>query len=171
MPLIGWSPFFTTTASSAAALTGLMFVVITLVRDVDRAGNDDGIGGFSTPTVIHFTLALLVSAVLCAPWPRSLLPGVIVALVGVGGIAAVARATWRTRRLQNYRADMEDFLWYTVAPLIAYCIMLVAALRFIAMAQDAPFEVAGSVLFLIFIGIRNAWDVVTFLASGKADAP
>jgi hypothetical protein len=145
-----------------------MFVVITLVRDFERAGSDDGIGGFSTPTVIHFTLALLVSAVLCAPWPRSLLPGVIVALVGIGGVAAVARATWRTRRLRNYVADMEDFLWYTVAPLIAYAVMLAGAMRFIALAQDAPFEVAGSVLLLIFIGIRNAWDVVTFLATGKA---
>lgn len=169
MPLTGWSPFFTTVGSSAAALTGLMFVVITLVRDVDRAGSDDGIGGFSTPTVVHFTLALLVSAVLCAPWPRPLLPGVIVALVGIGGVGVVARATWRTRRLRNYVADTEDFLWYTVAPLIAYGVMLAGAARFIALAQDAPFEVAGSVLFLIFIGIRNAWDVVTFLATGKAD--
>jgi hypothetical protein len=63
---------------------------------------------------------------------------------------------------------MEDFLWYTVAPLIAYAVMLAGAMRFIALAQDAPFEVAGSVLLLIFIGIRNAWDVVTFLATGKA---
>lgn len=169
MPMSGWAPFFTTTASSAAALTGLMFVVITLVRDVERAGSDDGIGGFSTPTVVHFTLALLVSAVLCAPWPRSLLPGIFVALVGIGGLAAVARATWRTRRLRNYQADMEDFLWYTVAPLVAYCVMIAGAVRFIVAASDAPFEVGGSVLFLIFIGIRNAWDVVTFLATGKAD--
>jgi hypothetical protein len=45
--------------------------------------------------------------------------------------------------------------------------MLAGAVRFIALTQDAPFDVAGSVLFLIFIGIRNAWDVVTFLAAGK----
>lgn len=169
MAMSGWSPFFATAASSAAALTGLMFVVITLVRDVERAGSDDGIGGFSTPTVIHFTLALLVSAVLCAPWPTATVPGIIVALVGIGGVGAVARATWRTQRLRNYVADTEDFLWYTVAPLIAYGIMLAGAVRFVATAKDATFEIAGSVLFLIFIGIRNAWDVVTFLASGKAD--
>jgi hypothetical protein len=171
MPTSGWSPFFTTTASSAAALTGLMFVVITLVRDVERAGSDDGIGGFSTPTVIHFTLSLLVSAVLCAPWPVATIPGIVVALVAIGGIGAVVRATWRTRRLRNYVADMEDCLWYTVAPLLAYGVMLAGAARFIAHAKDAPFEIAGSVLLLIFIGIRNAWDVVTFLATGKADSP
>lgn len=170
MPLSAWAPFFTTTGSSAAALTGLMFVVITLVRGVERAGSDDGIGGFSTPTVIHFTLALLVSAVLCAPWPSATVPGIIVGLVGIGGIAAVARATWRTQRLQNYVADIEDFLWYTIAPLAAYGVMLAGAVRFVLPAKDAPFEIAGSVLFLIFIGIRNAWDVVTFLATGKADS-
>ena len=171
MPLTQWSPFFTTTASSAAALTGLMFVVITLLRDFERAGTQDGIGGFSTPTVIHFTLALLVSAVLCAPWPSAAAPGVIVALVGIGGIAVVTRATFRTRRVRNYVADTEDVLWYTVAPLIAYGVMLAGGARLVWLAYDAPFEIAGSVLLLIFIGIRNAWDVVTFLASGGPSAP
>lgn len=171
MSLSAWAPFFTTTGSSAAALTGLMFVVITLVRDIERAADEDGIGGFSTPTVIHFTLALLVSAVMCAPWPFSTAPGIIVALVGIGGIAAVARATRRTRRLRNYVADAEDFFWYTVAPLAGYGVMLAGAARFVALGTDGPFEIAASVLLLIFIGIRNAWDVVTFLASGGAGTP
>ncbi len=169
MPTSGWAPFFTTTANSAAALTGLMFVVITLVRDVEHAASEEGIGGFSTPTVIHFTLALLVSAVLCAPWPSATAPGVIVSLVGAGGIAATVRAMSRTRRLRNYVADMEDWFWYTLAPLVGYGVMLLGAARFVGLAKEAPFEIAGSVLLLLFIGIRNAWDVVTFLAAGGAD--
>ena len=57
----------TMTGSSAAALTGLMFVVITLVTGQDHTGSrDEGINTFSTPTVMHFCAALLISAILSA---------------------------------------------------------------------------------------------------------
>jgi hypothetical protein len=168
--LSAWAAFFTTTGSSAAALTGLMFVVITLVRDFERAASEDGIGGFSTPTVVHFSFALLISALLCAPWPRTGFPGGLVAAVGIGGIVVAARAGLRMLRMSNYVPDAEDRFWYVVAPLVAYAVLLSGGLRFIFSASDALFEVAGSVLLLIFIGIRNAWDVVTFLAKGGPDA-
>ncbi|MGH7728579.1 MAG: hypothetical protein ACREM2_07310 [Vulcanimicrobiaceae bacterium] len=63
-----WSSFYAMTGSSAAALTGLMFVVITLVTGEDRSRPSlEGISIFSTPTVLHFGSALLVSAVLNVP--------------------------------------------------------------------------------------------------------
>jgi hypothetical protein len=43
----------------------------------------------------------------------------------------------------------------------------------LALATDPPaalFAPAAASLLLIFIAIHNAWDVVTFLAMGKADA-
>ena len=84
--LAPWSSFYIMTGSSAAALTGLMFVVITLVR---RAGADgsgasqDGVSAFSTPTVLHFCVALLVSAILVAPWHVLVVPSVLIGLAGL----------------------------------------------------------------------------------------
>jgi hypothetical protein len=163
--LTPWSSFYVMAGSSAAALTGLMFVVITLVTGTERARRGrDGISTFSTPTVMHFCVALLVSAILCAPWHSLIYPGVLMALAGLYEVVYILRVTLRTRRLETYTPDIEDWAWYSVLPLIAYSAIFggAAALEFVP--RGALFVLAGGVLLLVFIGIRNAWDVVTFLA-------
>ncbi|MEA2665035.1 MAG: hypothetical protein QOI11_1979, partial [Candidatus Eremiobacteraeota bacterium] len=81
-----WSDFYVIAGSSAAALTGLMFVVITLVAG-DRARTaSDGISTFSTPTVVHFCAALLVSLVLSAPWRSLAHLGTLLAFIGLWGV-------------------------------------------------------------------------------------
>src|SRR5579864_952395 len=101
--LAPWSNFYILAGSSAGALTGLMFVVITLVTGEERRGARDGISTFSTPTVAHFGAALLVSATLSAPWHLLIHPAVILGLAGLSGVAYIAKITLRTRRLTVYR--------------------------------------------------------------------
>jgi len=66
--LRGWETFYLIIGSSSAALTGLMFVVVTLVPEARTPAPDDGLSAFGTPTVVHFCAALLVSVILVAPW-------------------------------------------------------------------------------------------------------
>jgi Na+/H+ antiporter NhaA len=135
-------------------------------------GADEGTAAFSTPTVLHFAAALLVSALLLAPWPSLIDAGVAAALVGLAGVANLARAMARTRRLSNYTADLEDWIWYTILPLVAYAAILAGGIA-VRSGAAAAFAVAGGVVLLIFIGIRNAWDIVTFLTvrgGGSRDA-
>jgi hypothetical protein len=163
--LTAWSNFFFMTGSSAAALTGLMFVVVTLVTRSERAEDTyAGVATFSTPTVMHFAAAFLVSAVLIAPWHSLLHAGEAAALIGLAGIAYVLRVMHRTRRLTIYTADVEDWMWYTILPLVAYGTISASATDLAAVPVRALFILAAGVLLLIFIGIRNAWDVVTYLA-------
>ena len=162
--LSAWSSFYVMTGSSAAALTGLMFVVISLVTGWEGPRNQDGIGTFSTPIVMHFFAAFLISAILCAPWHSLILPGTSVALVGAYGLAYVTRIMFRTRRLSAYTADLEDWIWYIVLPFVAYGIVAAGAVAFPIVSVKALFAVGGGVVTLIFIGIRNAWDIVTYLA-------
>lgn len=163
--LSAWSSFYVMLGSSAAALTGLMFVVISLIRQRELSTSQDGISIFSTPTVLHFGAALLVSAILVAPWHSTRYAGIIVALVGACGLAYVLRVVLRTKRLQGYRADLEDWTYYNVSPFVAYGALLAGATALAISGRSiALFAVAGGVLLLVFIGIRNAWDVVTFLA-------
>jgi hypothetical protein len=159
-----WSSFYVMTGSSAAALTGLMFVVISLVTGWEGPRNQDGIGTFSTPIVMHFFAAFLISAILCAPWHSLILPGTSVALVGFYGLAYVTRIMFRTRRLSTYTADLEDWAWYVVFPFLAYGVVAAGAIAFPTVSVKALFAVGGGVVSLIFIGIRNAWDIVTYLA-------
>lgn len=65
----GWENFYVIVGSSAGALIGLQFVVITLIADMRITRGNAQVGDtFATPTVVHFAVALLLSAVVSAPW-------------------------------------------------------------------------------------------------------
>jgi hypothetical protein len=165
-----WSSYYVMTGSSAAALTGLMFVVITLVMGTERLTQSrDGLSTFSTPTVVHFCSALFVSALLAAPWHTLAYVAGLLALAGLGGIVYVSRIALRTRNLNTYAADVEDWSWYIVLPLLAYAATLGGGIGLFFAPRLALFALAGSALVQIFNGIHNAWDVVTFIAISEAE--
>ncbi len=166
--LTAWASFYTMTGSSAAALTGLMFVVISLITARERTeGTHDGIATFSTPTVMHFAAALLVSAVLIAPWSSLIYPGAAAALIGLYGVVYIVRIAYRAKRLTVYRADLEDWAWYTILPFVADGAIVAGGIALAAVPAHALFVLAGGVVLLIFIGIRNAWDVVTYITVNR----
>src|SRR5258708_12228306 len=70
-PLATWQNFYTIIGSAAATLTGLMFVVVTLIAQVRVrvSSPSEAFATFNTPNVFHFGAALLVAAILSAPWP------------------------------------------------------------------------------------------------------
>lgn len=172
-PFLGpWAPFFTMTATAAATLVGLMFVVVTLVTRSDRTSDSHlGISTFSTPTVIHFGAVLIISAILVAPWPRLGGTFVIVTLVGLAGVAHMLRVASKARRLTFYDPDTEDWVWYTILPFVAYGAVLVGGIVMPLAPRAALWILGGTTTLLIFTGIRNAWDVVTFIAMGKIGEP
>jgi hypothetical protein len=51
--LAGWENFYVIIGSAAAGLTGITFVVIALIRDVQRV-RPTGLRAFVTPTIVHF---------------------------------------------------------------------------------------------------------------------
>jgi hypothetical protein len=159
-----WSGYYTMIGSSAAALTGLMFVVITIITGGSRSPSEDGVKTFSTPTVVHFCYPLFVAALMLAPF-NSLAPlAIILGLAGVAGLAYCAHIGKRTSRLQNYQPDLEDWLCNVALPVIAYALLVAGALTMIAFPAAALYAPAAAVILLIFVGVHNAWDVVTFLA-------
>lgn len=167
-----WSNFYVITGSAAAALTGLVFVVITLVAGGSAGSSREGVATFSTPTVVHFGTVLFVSALMSAPWRSLTHAGVILALTGVCGIIYIVRVTQRARRGPDsaYQPDFEDWLWYSALPIGAYVVLAGAAIGLAAAPSTALFALAAGVLLLIFIGIHNAWDVVTYIAVQLAAA-
>ena len=80
--LAAWESYYVIVGTSAAALTGLQFVVMALVADTPGLGSADSVDAFGTPTIVHFSISLFVAALLSAPW-ASLTP-VLWILVGAG---------------------------------------------------------------------------------------
>ena len=162
-PLAAWESFYVIVGSSAAALTGLQFVVIVLGSEVKALG-DSTTRAFSTPTVVHFCVVLLISAVLSAPWPGLGSPGLCLGLCGAAGLAYVAMVIRQMRRQKDYVPVLEDWLWHGVFPLVAYVALFAAGLELRRHAAPCLFVIGGTALLLLFIGIHNAWDAVTYIA-------
>lgn len=164
-----WQNFYVIIGSAAATLTGLMFVVITLVAGVRVRGSaaDGAIGAFSTPNVVHFCLALLVAAILSAPWQALWTAGLMLGLTGLGGMGYVVIVLRRARRQTDYQPVLEDWLWHTAFPLVSYIAFVVAAIVLSGYPAPALFVIAAATMLLLFIGIHNAWDNVTYLATER----
>ena len=84
-PLATWQNFYVITGSAAAALTGLMFVGITLITRTRMRRSSGTLAAFGTPTVVHFCIALLVAAIFSAPWQARWPAGLLLGLCGLGG--------------------------------------------------------------------------------------
>jgi hypothetical protein len=162
-PLSHWESFYVIVGSSGAALTGLQFVVIALMADVRRTSSTREIDAFATPTIVHFCAVLLISAILSAPWASWTSPAVALALLGVAGVGYTVIIARRTRRQTGYVLVLEDWLCHVVLPFVAYGLTGVAALMPSGHATGALFVIAAMTLVLLFVGIHNAWDTVTYI--------
>lgn len=163
LPLTAWDNFYVIIGSSAGALTGLTFVVISLAARRPERSTSRGIAAFTTPTVVHFGGALFVCAFLSAPWPALTPAAFLLGLSGLAGVAYVAVVVRRVWLLDGYDPVPEDWLWNGVLPFVAYAALLAAALLLPGRPTPALFFVGGATTLLVFIGIHNAWDIVTYL--------
>jgi hypothetical protein len=165
-PLSEWESFFVILGSSAAVLTGLVFVAITLIPDDRPRRPDESIGAtidaFSTSTIVHFCAVLFVCAMLSAPWHELSNAGLLLGIAGLAGIAYGLITLRRLRSQHAYSPEFEDWLWYLLVPVVAYAALLVTAILLPNHPRRALFGIGAVTLVLLFLGIRNAWDSVTY---------
>jgi amino acid transporter len=162
--LSGWDNFYVIVGSSGGALIGLQFVVITLIADTHTRGTTDTISAFGTPTIVHLGAALLVSAIMSAPWPSLVAVAIALAVCGIAGIGYCVIVISRARRQKDYEPVFEDWLWHMVLPCCAYAALTLAALSLHTGSRTPLFIIAGAALGLLFIAIHNAWDTVIYIA-------
>lgn len=162
-----WESFYVIVGSSAGGLTGLWFVVITLVADSKLPRTAESTNAFGTPNVAHFAAVLVLSAILSAPWGRLKDPAHLVGLMALAGIVYMMIVTRRMLRQAGYKPVLEDWAFHMVLPMLAYALLFVGAA---GMSHDqgwALFLVGGVALLQLGIGIHNAWDTITYLVSEK----
>jgi len=168
--LAAWGNFYVIVGSSGGALIGIQFVVITLIAGMRRPAAQGAVSAFATPTVVHFTVALLVSAVMSAPWPALAVADAALAACGLGGLAYAVVVVHRARRQTDYRPVWEDWLWYAALPCSAYLALSLSALFLRSRTEGALFVIAAAALGLLLIGVHNAWDSVTHIVFHHAAA-
>jgi hypothetical protein len=171
--LTGWENFYVIVGSSAGGLTGITFVVIALMRDVQHLGpTPTGVRAFLTPTIVHFGGVLALAAFVSMPHQgvMSLSIGFgIAGLVGLiyGGVVAANMS----RQGNRYVPVHEDWIWNVALPAVVYGALLVMGLLIWRRPLQALYGVGAAALLLLFIGIRNAWDLAVWMTVHQRREP
>ena len=161
-----WESFYVIVGSSAGALTGLQFVVLTMIAEARRrriGGSGESIAAFGSPNVVHFCAALLVSAILSAPWGGLAPPGTAIGICGACGVVYSVIVLRRTMRQGEYQPVLEDWIWHAVLPALAYAALVHGGWAIAHGSPDTLYVIAAATLLLVFIGIHNAWDTVMYI--------
>jgi hypothetical protein len=174
LALADWQSFYTLVGSSAGALTGLTFVVITISaeRGEDTGSASTRLTGtrvFITPTAVHFGAALWVSALLCIPGQTAFALAVLLAATGVAGLIYCATLASRMVAFSSgvYKPFSSDWIWNVVLPVLAYLVLAATGVTLPYEVAVSLYAVSGAVLLLLFIGIHNAWDVVVWMTTER----
>lgn len=165
--LTTWNTFYGIIGSAAAALTGLMFVVVTLIERFQTPKANDVFAAFNTPNVAHFCAALLIAGTISAPWQMLWYVSFPLGLCGICGVIYAIIVGRRMYRQKSYQPVFEDWLWHTALPFVSYTTLVVAAILLLFYPAVALFGVGAATLLLLFIGIHNAWDTITYISFNR----
>ena len=167
LPLLSnWQNFYLIMGTAAATLTGLMFVATTLIAGIDTHAPtaNAAISAFNTPTLVHFCAVLLLAGILSAPWQTFSGLSLLLGLLGFGMVIYLIIVLRRMRRVPHYQSTLEDWLWYMALPLLANIILIVSAIMLPANPALALYIIGVVMILLLFLGIRNSWDNVTYFS-------
>jgi hypothetical protein len=162
-----WESFYVIVGSSAGALIGLQFVVMTLIAETPPLRVREAGAAFATPTIVHFSAVLLISALLSAPWQSTILLAALWAAIGLAGLTYTLIVGQRMKMQKSYRPEFEDWLFYVLLPLIGYGVLVASAIIAPSYIRAGLFGVGTAALMMLFIGIHNAWDAIAYIVFVK----
>lgn len=163
-----WETFFFILGSSAAALTGLQFVVVALGAQVSAVRDPEAVEAFGSPTIVHLCVVLTVSLLTTVPAHTPATLGSAFVLIGAGGAVYGVITARRARRQTNYQPVFEDWLWHIALPIAAYVMLLVTGIAAYWHLAGAIYFAAGFALLLLLIAIHNAWDSAVYISTHGA---
>jgi hypothetical protein len=171
----GWENFYFLIGSAGAGLIGLLFVVVTLTSGFERSQTSRGANLYMTPTAFHFAVVLTLGAVAIAPGLPSAVIAAVFSITALAGLGIALRSCIgiRTPAAGVDPPHWTDFWLYGAAPAAIY-VGIAAVAAAIALGLQltwAAMAIAGLVLILLLVGIRNAWDLVTFIAPMRKQPP
>lgn len=161
--LHAWGEFYVIVGGGAAALTGLMFVVVSIAPQTIIKRTSKAIRAFITPTVVYFATVLVGAGFMTMP---TLTPAVLSALLVLGGIIGLSYMVWIGvhRQWRESTLERDDWLWYVGLPFLGYVVLIAAALSMWLDDELALEAVALAMILFLVTGIRNAWDLVLWMA-------
>ena len=153
-----WHEFYILLGTAGATLLALLFVAVSLGTGFLSSKDQQGTRTFMSPVVIHFTSVFFLSAVCLVPSHGPVFFAVLIAGTAIVGVAvSIVISVWVVRtEMTQY---LPDYFAYGLLPVGAYLALLVASIM-IYLGRDYALEVlAGGLLMLAVVNVRNAWDL------------
>ena len=158
-----WHEFYLLIGTAGVTLTGLLFVVVSLGPRIVASQQATGVRAFISPNAVYFTTALVVSAALMVPD----LPAIVIGTgLCLGAVASLGYLAY-TKGHQQWRHNelpFLDWIWFVGLPIAGYVLLLLSGIGFLLHVALSMHGVAVALILLLVIGIRNAWDVVIWIA-------
>ena len=169
----GWENFYLIVGPSAAALIGLMFVVVTLTAGRGRDDTERGKHLYTSPIVWHLAVVLVLSGAAIAPTTGPRLFGIVAGMLALLGIVMGVRSAIGIARYRFSGVDsLFDMWWYGIIPAAVYVGLGGAAGAVLCGCSWSASAVAVALMALLLVSIHAEWDLVTFLApmAGGSDS-
>ena len=164
-----WETFFFILGSSAAALTGLQFVVIALTKEVRAVGDSMAVDAFATPTIVHFCAVLTLAALITMPGHTAATLATALVILGAAGVVYGIATARRAHRQTGYEPVFEDWLWHVGFPMVSYGTLFITGLAAYRHLTGALYFVAAVTMLLLFTGIHNAWDAAVYMSTRRGE--
>jgi hypothetical protein len=164
-----WENFYILMGGSAGALIGLLFVVVTLTGEMklERERALRAADHYMTPTVVMFCTVLVTGALATAPRLPAAVQGALLGLIAVGGVAYGVWLFLAIRARMEPTQHWSDPWFYGVAPGACFALLALSDALALADLRLVAYGVALSIVAMLLTGIRNAWDLITWMASGR----
>ena len=162
LELSDWDSFYVIVGTSAGALIGLQFVVMTLIAERPPQRAAEAGAAFATPTIINFSVTLFLTAMLRAPWYDITPVIILLGLTGLCGIIYFILVGRKMKIQTSYRPVFVDWFFRIFLPMTAYLVLMLSAFTAGLYLRETLFGIAASALLLLFTGINNAWDNVAY---------
>jgi hypothetical protein len=158
-----WHDFYLLVGTAAATLVGLMFVAATLGASVFSERNRVALQAFISPTVVNFASALFVCIGVMIPSQTRLSLGLLLAAGSVAGLVYAGRVWVQMFVRRSFHVDMVDRMFYATVPLVGYLLILAAGILLLLDKAWSAEVTAAALVVLMVAGIRNAWDMTTWI--------
>jgi hypothetical protein len=160
-----WHDFYVLVGTAGATLLALMFVAASLGAGILTSKSRAATRMYMSPVVSHFAFVFLMASFGLMPVQSARSFSVLIGLTALVGL--VATAIISARLLAGFTKDIEDRLAYGLLPAIGYFAALAAAIM-IFYGQEWSFHVlAGGLLLLVLVNIRNVWDLTLSMVRGQ----
>ena len=158
-----WHEFYLMIGTVAGALVALLFVAVSISVGYLTEERTVANRTFLTPIIIHFSSIVFLSALALAPEKYPQLIEFLIGLNGLAGGIVAAAVFYRVWSMHFSGVYVVDHFGYGLAPLIAYLVILAAAICAYRDIEWSAYLLGGGVVLLMLVNIRNAWDMMLSL--------